>query len=111
LLLGVHAATDADELGIVVLAGKAGGLCGPRQCAASTLDLIGGNLLAVAGAAQHDAQGAWVIDGALCRFDAKCRVIILGIVGMGAAVNDFVALLGEVFSDQVLGFETCVVCS
>ena len=93
LLLGVHAATNADELGIVVLAGKAGGLGGPGQCTPGSLDLIGCNLLAIAGAAKHNAQGTRIIDGALCRFDAKGRVVILGIVGMGAAVNDFVCLL------------------
>src|SRR5699024_9387357 len=62
LLLGVHATTQADQLGIVVLAGELRGLHGPGQCAACARHLVRGDLLAVAGTTQDDAQGALVSD-------------------------------------------------
>ena len=60
----MHAPADADELCIIVLAGQARGFWRPCQRAARALDLIGGNLLAVSGSAQHDSQGTWIVDGA-----------------------------------------------
>lgn len=111
LFLGVHAATDANELSVVVLACKAGGLRGPREGTTSTLHLVRSDLLAVAGATEHDAERTRIVDGALGGVDAVCRVVILGIISVGTTVNNFVALVLQVFSNDVLRLEPCVVCS
>ena len=58
LFRGVHAATDADQLGVVVLPRQLSDLHVPCECTACALDLVRGDLLAVAGAAEHDAQRA-----------------------------------------------------
>jgi hypothetical protein len=54
----VHATTEADQLSVVVLAGKLRGLDVPCQRTSRSLDLVRGDLLAVATAAQDDAQAA-----------------------------------------------------
>ena len=56
LLDRVLAGTDRDEVGVVVLARELGGRHAPDQCGASALDLVGGDLLAVARAAEDDAE-------------------------------------------------------
>ena len=107
----VHAAADADQLSVVVLASQAGGFWGPGQCATRALYLVGCNLLTVAGAAEHDAQGTGIVDGTQCRLNAKSWVIILSVVNVCATIDDVVALLLQVFNDDVLHLEPCVVCS
>ena len=111
LSLRVHAPADADELSVVVLACEAGSLLGPSQGTARTLDLVGGDLLTVAGAAEDYAQRARIINSALCRLDAECRVIILGIVFVGTAVDDLVSLLLLMLGNGILCLKTGVVCS
>src|SRR5699024_2249238 len=60
LLLGVLAGADGDDVGIVVLAGQAGRVLVPDQGGAHPGDLVRRDLLAVAGAADHDAERAGV---------------------------------------------------
>ena len=91
LVDGVHPAADADQLGVVVLAGQRRRLDAPRQGAARAGHLVGGDLLAVAGAADDDAEAVRVGDGPLRRRDAERRVVVLGVVGEGAAVDRLVA--------------------
>src|SRR5690606_28639122 len=62
LLLGVLAGAHRDHVRIVVLAGQARGLLVPHQRGADALDLVRGDLLAVAGAADDDAEGAGLRD-------------------------------------------------
>src|SRR4051794_33333824 len=52
----VHAAADRDDLRVVVLAPQARGLLRPGQRAADSRHLVGGDLLTVAGAADHHSQ-------------------------------------------------------
>ena len=109
LLFGVHAAAEADELGVVVLAGQAGGLRGPGQGAARTLDLVRRDLLTIAGTAEDDAERARVVDGAGGGLDAEGRVVVLGVVGVGASVDHLVPGGLQVLGDGVLGLEAGVV--
>ena len=54
-----------------MLAGQARGLDGPHEGGAHAIDLVGGDLLAVAGAAQDDAEAAGVRDDALGAGEAE----------------------------------------
>ena len=58
----VHAPAQGYDVGIVVLPGQSGGLDGPGQGGAHAVDLIGGDLLAVAAAPQDNAETAGVVD-------------------------------------------------
>ena len=68
------------------------GLDAPRQRAAGAGHLVRGDLLAVARAAEHDAEAARVGDGLQRGGDAERRVVVLGVVGVGAAVDRLVAV-------------------
>lgn len=111
LFLRVHTAANADELCIVVLASQAGGLWGPRQSATSALYLVRCNLLTVARAAKDNAEGAWVVDSTQSCLDTKCWVVILSVINVCATIDNVVALLLQVFGDDILRLETCMVCS
>ena len=56
----VHPRTEAEHVGVVVLAGELSGLRRPGERGADAVDLVRGDLLAVAGAADHDAEAAGV---------------------------------------------------
>ena len=71
----------ADDLGVVVLAAQLRGLDAPGQRAPDARDLVRRDLLAVAGAADHDAEAAGVVEDGLRRGDAVRRVVVGGVVG------------------------------
>ncbi|GAA3686666.1 hypothetical protein GCM10023081_24970 [Arthrobacter ginkgonis] len=83
-----------------MLAGQACGVQVPGQRGADALDLVGGDLFAVAGTAEHDAErlgaGGLVGDDGERGTDAERRVVVLGVVGGGAVVDDLVAVGGQV---------------
>ena len=60
LVQGVLSGADRHHVGVVVLAGELGGLDVPGQRRPDAGDLVGGDLLAVAGAADHHPQAARV---------------------------------------------------
>src|SRR4051812_41124882 len=80
LFLGVHAGADGHDVGVVVLAAQRGGLLAPGEHGAYAGDLVRGDLLAVAGAADDDAERARVRHGALGGAEAERRVVVLGVV-------------------------------
>src|SRR5690606_2797669 len=90
LLRAVHAGTDADHVGVVVLAGQDRGVLAPGQRGPDALDLVGGDLLAVAGAADHHAQGARVGGDALGGAQHEGRVVVDGVVDGRPGVHDLV---------------------
>ncbi len=104
LLLGVHAGADGDNVGVVVLAAEGGGLLAPGEGAADALDLVGGDLLAVAGAADDDAERVGVGGGPLGRPQAERRVVVGGVVDVGAAVHRVVAVGLQPVDEVVLEF-------
>jgi hypothetical protein len=106
LLLGVLAAADRHDLGVVVLAREPGGVQVPGQGGADALDLVRGDLLAVARPAQDDPEGVEPRvpvrpDGARCA-DAERGVVVEGVV-LGGAVVDEVVAGGDELLDQVAG--------
>ena len=107
--LGVHAATNADHLCVVVLAGQCGGLDAPPQRAPYAWHLVGGDLLTITRTAEHDAEAARIGDGALRGGDAERRVVIVGVVGESPTVDRLVAGLRQVGDDRLLEFVTGVV--
>ncbi|AGL27916.1 hypothetical protein J113_17125 [Mycobacterium tuberculosis CAS/NITR204] len=97
----VHAAADADQLGVVVLASQRRGLT-IQASAQLARDLVGGDLLPVARSAQHDAQAARIGDSARRCGNAECRVVVVGVVAQRAAVDRLVAGLLQVLDDPLL---------
>ncbi|EGJ77386.1 putative ribose-5-phosphate isomerase B [Streptomyces sp. Tu6071] len=100
----VHPGADRDDVGVVVLAAELRRLDAPGEGAAHALDLVRRDLLAVAAAADDDAEGLGVGRGALGGAEAERRVVVLGVVEVGAAVDGLVAVLGEPFDEVVLEF-------
>ncbi|BBY30852.1 hypothetical protein GCM10023114_28650 [Mycolicibacterium sediminis] len=81
----------------------------PPERAADTGHLVGRDLLTVARAADDDAEAAGVRDRPRGGGDAERRVVVLGVVGEGAAVDGVVAAGPEVLDDCLLEFESGVV--
>ena len=111
LFLGVHAPADADELRVVVLAGQFRGLFRPRQRTTSTLDLIRSNLLTITRTTKHNAQRTRIRNNSLRCGDAKRRVVIRGVILVGAAVSHLMTLRLKMGLNLILPLETGVICS
>ena len=89
------------------------GLLRPGERAADAGDLVGRDLLAVAGAADHDAEAVQAVgalggDG-LGRAQAEDRVVVDGVVDERAVVDGLVAVLGEPGGQVVLEVESGMV--
>lgn len=110
LLRRVHPAAQADELCIVVLPGQARGFRRPREGAPGTLDLIGSDLLAIARTTKHNTQGTWIGNHPRGRLDAERRVVVVGVVGVRAAVHYLHSLALQVVGDGVFSLETGMIC-
>src|SRR2546423_637199 len=111
LVLRVHARADADDVRVVVLAAQAGGFLAPGQGGADAVDFVGGDRLAVAGAADDDAQGVGVGGHLAGGQHHVGRVVVLGVVGVGAAVDGFVPGGGQPGGEMVLQFVAGVVAA
>jgi 2-phosphosulfolactate phosphatase len=93
-----------------VLAGELGGVGVPRERGAGTLHLVRGDLLAVARAADDDAEAAGIRHDPLGGVGAERDVVVLGVVFVGADVDDLVTLLLESRGQVGLQLEARVVC-
>src|SRR5690606_25167884 len=100
---------DRDDVRVVVLAPEARGLEVPRERGAHARDLVRRDLLAVAGAADDDAERARLRGDRLARGEAERRVVVLGVVRVGAVVHDVVARGTEVLHEVGLELEAGVV--
>jgi hypothetical protein len=109
LLQAVHARTDGDDLGVVVLAAQLRGVDAPGQRAPDARDLVRRDLLPVAGAADHDAEAAGVVEDGLCRGDAVGRVVVGGVVGPGVRRRPVRAQTDEVGDQMGLELEAGVI--
>ena len=109
LFLAVLAGADGHDVRVVVLAGQTRGRIGPHEGGAHAFHAVGGHLLAVARAADDDAEAARLIDDSLCGLNAERRVVVERIVGMSAMVDDIVTGLAQVRNDLLLEFETGVI--
>lgn len=92
-----------------VLAGQTCGRIRPHEGSAHAFHAVGGHLLAIAGAADDDAEAARLVDDSLGCLDAERRVVVERIVGVGAMVNNIVTGLAQVRDDLFLEFETGVI--
>src|SRR6266852_3040730 len=63
LLDGLLTRADAEHVGVIVQAGQPRRLLVPGQSRAHTANLVGRDLLAVAGSADDDPEAAWIGDG------------------------------------------------
>ena len=111
----VHPATQGDHVGVVVLPGERCGLLGPHQGRPDAGDLVGGHLLAVARAADHDAEavaaGGPLPGDGVGRPQAEDRVVVEGVVLEGAVVDRLVAVLAQPAEEVVLEVEAGVVAA
>ena len=107
----VHPGAEAEHVGVVVLAGELGGLRRPGQRRADAGDLVRGDLLAVARAADHDAEAAGVADGPLRRAHHVHGVVVFRVVAGGTAVDRLVAGLAEPRDQSRLELEAGMVRS
>ena len=109
LLDGVHPPTDSDQKRVVVLARKGCRLWAPRQRTTRTRHLVGGHLLTVAGAAEDNAEAAWIGDGLQRGRDAERGVVVLGVIGKRTTVDGLVPGLRQMFDDGLLEFVSAVI--
>ena len=117
LFHGVHAPTDRDHVGIVVFAGQHCSLLGPHQGRADAGDLVGRDLLPVAGAADHDSEAGLTLGPALrligchafCSAQAEDRVVVDRVVDERAVIDGLVAVVDQPAHQVVLEFEAGVV--
>src|SRR5215471_3178016 len=86
----VHARAEAQHVGVVVLAGQERGLLVPGQRRPDPVDLVRGDLLTVAGPADHDRDAARVGGRGRRRAHDVGRVVITGVAGRRAAVDHVV---------------------
>ena len=109
LLDGVLAHTEAGDVGVIVLAGQARGLDGPHEGGAHAIDLVGGDLLAVAGAAQDDAEAAGVRDDALGAGEAEPALVNSHGLLVTSVIDDLATVPSPVVLQMVLELESGVV--
>ncbi len=106
----VLAETDRDDVGVVVLTSQAGGVLVPHEGGAHAFNLVGGDLLTVAGSADHYAQATGIGNHTLTALDAEGRVVVQSVVLVGAVVDDLMPSGTEAVGQGVLELESCVVC-
>jgi Family of unknown function (DUF6518) len=115
LLDGVLARTDGHEVGVVVLARKLGRWHTPDKRCTRTKHLVRGNLLAVAGATEDDAEGfdacGLVAHDRARGVDAEARIVILWVVGCRSVVHDLVSRIRQMFLQIFAELETGMICA
>src|SRR6188472_695863 len=111
LLDGVHPPADRDHLRVVVLAREDGRLLGPDERAADAGHLVGGHLLAVAGAADDHPQAAGLGGHGPGRPEAEDGIVVERVVDEGTVVHGLVAVLGQPGRQVGLEVETGVVAA
>src|SRR6266568_1215998 len=105
------ARADAHDVGVVVLAGQPCGVLAPHEGGAHALDLVRRDLLAVAGATDHDAQASRILDRAGRCGEARRRVVVVQVERERTAVDRLVAETGQVLDECSLELESRVVAA
>jgi glyoxylase-like metal-dependent hydrolase (beta-lactamase superfamily II) len=100
---GVHPSADSHHLRVVVFPGEPGGLGVPRQGGPAAGNLVGGDLLAVARAADHHAEAARVGHYPARGLDTPRRVVVVRIDDVGADVHHVVPQTAQALHQE--GFE------
>ena len=90
-----------------------GGLLRPGERAPDALDLVGRDLLAVAGATDHDAEAVEALGAvgghSLGRPEAEAGVVVEGVVDERSVVDGLVAVVDQPHQEVVLQLEAGVV--
>ena len=107
----VHPGAEAEHVRVVVLTGELGGLRRPGEGGADARHLVGGDLLAVARTADHDPEAARIADDTLGGAQHVHRIVVVRVVGGGAAVHGLVAGLAEPGDQGRLELEASVIRS
>ena len=100
---------DSHDVRVVVLTGQRRGRLAPHQGGTHPTDLVRGDLLAVARPADHHPQGPGVGHDRLTSGGAEGGVVVGGVVGVGAVVDDVVAASTQVLGEGSLEVEPRVV--
>src|SRR2546429_653104 len=87
----VHDDVTSSGLARMARPGQPGVSLGPGPRRADARDLVRGDLLAVARAADHDAKAARVADHAVCRAHDVWRVVVILDIRFGTAVHRLMA--------------------
>src|SRR5690606_7728631 len=107
------ARTHGDDPRVVVLAGELRDLLVPGERATGALHLVRGDLLAIAGAADDDAQRLGAVraggDDGLGGSDAERRVVVQRVVLERPVIDDLVPGPGQVRLERLLELEASVV--
>jgi hypothetical protein len=107
----VHPTADRDHVGVVVLTRQGCRLGAPHQRCTNAVDLVGRDLLAVAGAADHHTETARVGNHCSRGPEAEDRVVVDGVVNERAVIDGFVAVLLEPAEQVFLQLEAGMVRS
>jgi len=92
-----------------VLTAEPGRLDGPGEDRPDAGHTVRGELLAVARAADHDAEGARLGDDGLGRREAERRVVVERVVDVRTVVDDVVPPAAQVLHEVVLELESGMV--
>src|SRR4051794_33518252 len=111
LLLAGLAAGEGHDVRVVVPAGERGGVLVPGQRGPDALDLVRGDLLAVATATEDHAEAARVAHHALRRAQDERRVVVLRVVDQRAVVDDLMPLVAQPGGDRRLALVAGVVAA
>ena len=106
---------DGDDVRVIVFAREAGDVQIPDERRPGADDIVRGDLLSIAGATEDDSErhdtARLIGDDGECRGYAEARIVVEGVVGGGAVINDLVARIREVSLQIPAEVQTCMVGS
>src|SRR5690606_14885522 len=111
LVLIMFARADRDHVGVVVLSGQLRGVGVVGQRGADPDHLVGRDLLAVAGAADHHTERSRLGHDALRGGNAEDRVVVVRVVDPRAVINDVVTVRPQDRDQMVLQLEPRVIAA
>ncbi len=108
-LCSVHAGAHGDHLCVVVLARELSCFDAPGESRTNSGHPVGGELLTVARAADDNAKRVGVIPNRLGCGNAKCGVVIQGVVLVSAMIRHLVTIRAQVSNKVLLELKASVV--
>src|SRR5919204_3766433 len=102
---------DADDVGVVVLPREASRLVVPGERSPNPLDFVRRDLLAVARAANDDAETAGFRDCSSRGVNARLRIVVLWVVRQRSAVDWIMTELGKPLQQPGLELESGMITS
>ena len=102
LLNAVLTAPDRNDVGIVVLAGQLGRVEVPSERSTHPGNLVGSDLLTVAGPTDDDSEGARISADCFTSCETERGVVVESVIGVGSMINYFMPLGSKVFDEMGL---------